>query len=49
MTSASAFLENISRGEKPRCCANQNASPIKTAVMTMFGQAFNAHWPDQVS
>src|SRR5256885_863196 len=45
----SALAESISNGEKPRCLASMTAIPIRAAVITIFGQALSAHWPDQVS
>src|SRR6266436_31605 len=45
----SSLLESNSSGENPRQRANRIAVPIRTAVMTRFGQALRAHWADHVS
>ena len=40
---ASALVENISTGEKPRRRARTRVIPIKTAVTMKFGHALSAH------
>src|ERR1700744_4127266 len=46
---ASALTENISSGENPRQRASKSARIMRAAVITIFGQALSAHWPDHVS
>jgi hypothetical protein len=42
---SSALFENNSKGEYGRRHASTIAIKINNPVITMFGQAFSAHWP----
>ncbi|MBW1795191.1 MAG: hypothetical protein JRJ38_12315 [Deltaproteobacteria bacterium] len=44
----SAEVESISNGEYPRFQTRKKVITRATPVITKFGQALIAHWPDQV-